>query len=174
VARSIRAVRQPPEAFPADHVAIPTAGGSPRHWARAEHWWDPIQNTLKGDRPLCRRPRRSRPAAAPPASPARHAAILSFASPLVLRRRAISDTVIEPRSFPIPGGVQTTNPDNNDVFGRDNDVYAQTFIFSAALIRVRPPSAGRIEYRATVAVRICRRATARARCPPNPGPNRFG
>jgi len=62
--------------------------------------------------------------------------------------------VVEPRSFPIPGGVQTTgSADENDVFGRNNSlVLAQTFIFSAALIKgfttFRPPE---VQYRVTLA-----------------------
>ncbi|HEY5711743.1 MAG TPA: hypothetical protein VIT38_07595 [Allosphingosinicella sp.] len=154
------AVRQPPpEAFPADHVAIPD------RWRLAEtlglvrtRWWDPYhQNTLKGDRPLClsteeeqarRRAAGTRPCATPRFLGLREPNWFFVAS-------AISDTVIEPRSFPIPGGVQTTgNPDNNDVFGRDNStVYAQTFIFSAALIKGSTTfEPALIEYRATIAV----------------------
>ncbi|HET9427561.1 MAG TPA: hypothetical protein VFO69_04305, partial [Allosphingosinicella sp.] len=45
----------PPEAFPAEHIAIPD------RWRLIEtlgvvreRWWDPYnQNTLKGDRPIC-------------------------------------------------------------------------------------------------------------------------
>ena len=50
-----------------------------------ERWWDPYnQNTLKGDRPIL------------------GSKDLFFALGL------ISDTVVEPRTFPIPVGVQTT------------------------------------------------------------------
>lgn len=67
---------------------------------------------------------------------------------------AVSDTVIEPRTFPIPVGVQTTqNPDSLDVFGgKRSMVLSQTFIASAALIKgstaFKPPD---LEYRITLA-----------------------
>ncbi|WP_271079411.1 hypothetical protein [Aurantiacibacter sp. MUD61] len=70
---------------------------------------------------------------------------------------AISDTVIEPRTFPIPVGVQTTeDPDRLDVFGNDySPVFSQTFIFGAALIKgstaYKPPD---VEYRLTLAYNI--------------------
>ncbi len=70
---------------------------------------------------------------------------------------AISDTVIEPRSFPTPVGVQTTDrPDSLDVFGRSNSlVLAQTFITGFALIKgetaYKPPS---VEYRLTLAAQV--------------------
>ncbi len=70
---------------------------------------------------------------------------------------AISDTIIEPRSFPIPVGVQTTErPNNIDVFGRSgSEVYAQTFITGVALIKgstaYKPPD---VEYRLTLATQV--------------------
>ncbi len=70
---------------------------------------------------------------------------------------AISDTVIEPRTFPIPVGVQTTeDPNRLDVFGSDfSPVFSQTFIFGAALIKgstaYKPPD---VEYRVTLAYNI--------------------
>lgn len=70
---------------------------------------------------------------------------------------AISDTVFEPRTFPIPVGVQTTeDPDRIDVFGDDfSPVFSQTFIFGAALIKgstaYKPPD---VEYRLTLAYNI--------------------
>ncbi len=70
---------------------------------------------------------------------------------------AISDTVVEPRSFPTPVGVQTTQrPDSLDVFGRtDSLVLAQTFITGFALIKgetaYKPPS---VEYRLTFATQV--------------------
>ena len=79
-----------------------------------EKWWDPYnQNTLKGDRPIW------------------------GGDEWFFIASAISDTVIEPRSFPLPVGVQTTtNPDSLDVFGKaDSFVAAQTFILSAALVK---------------------------------------
>ncbi|HYD23413.1 MAG TPA: hypothetical protein VEB68_01345 [Croceibacterium sp.] len=137
------AVRAPsPEAFPTDQVPVPD------RWRLAEslglvspRWFDPYnQNTLKGDRPL---------------DPAEWPLITGhdwfFAANLV------SDTVIEPRTFPIPVGVQTTQrPGSLDVFGRDASyVVSQTFIAGAALIKgntaFKPPE---IEYRLTLALNL--------------------
>ena len=154
------AVRQPPpEAFPVEHMAIPD------RWRLAQtlglvnqRWWDPYnQNTLKGDRPLClptdEEQARRRAAGIPRCATPR---FLGLDEPdWFFVASAISDTVIEPRSFPIPGGVQTTgNADENDVFGRDNSIVgAQTFIFSAALIKGSTTfSPAEIEYRATIAI----------------------
>lgn len=148
----------PPEAFPADHIPIPD------RWrliqslgVTRERWWDPYnQNILKGDRPLCipteeeqtrRREAGERPCRTP--------RFLGLASPdWFFVASAVSDSVFEPRSFPIPVGVQTTqDPGSNDVFGRDNSIVAvQTIILSAALIRgstaYKPPD---IEWRLTLA-----------------------
>ena len=70
---------------------------------------------------------------------------------------AISDTIIEPRSFPIPVGVQTTERSGSlDVFGKDTSlVLAQTFIVSASLIKgstaYKPPE---YEFRVAIAPQI--------------------
>lgn len=70
---------------------------------------------------------------------------------------AVSDTVVEPRSFPIPVGNQTTaNPNAIDTFGRSNSlVLSQTFIASVSLLKgmtaFKPPA---IEYRIAVAANI--------------------
>jgi hypothetical protein len=62
--------------------------------------------------------------------------------------------VIEPRTFPIPVGVQTTQrPGSNDVFGKnDSLLLAQTFILGASLTKgstvFKPPD---VEYRLTLA-----------------------
>ena len=67
---------------------------------------------------------------------------------------AISDTVLEPRSFPIPVGVQTTQRAGSlDVFGKDTSlVLAQTFILSASRIKgstaYKPPE---YEFRIAIA-----------------------
>ncbi|KAB2855267.1 MAG: hypothetical protein F9K41_09390, partial [Sphingopyxis terrae] len=67
---------------------------------------------------------------------------------------AVSDTVFEPRTFPIPVGVQTTErPDSLDVFGKNRSfVLSQTLIAGAALIKgstaFKPPD---VEYRVTLA-----------------------
>ena len=153
------AVRQPPpEAFPAEHLAVPD------RWRLAQslhltnpRWFDPYnQNLFKGDIPIClptpeEQTRR------------REAGIDRCATPRFLGLRehdwffvvsAVSDTVIEPRTFPIPVGVQTTeDPNSNDVFGDNRSlVLSQTFIASIALIKGStafvPPH---IEYRLTLA-----------------------
>ena len=70
---------------------------------------------------------------------------------------AISDTIIEPRSFPIPVGNQTTaRPDSNDTFGNPHSlVLAQTFITGVSLLKgqtvFKPPA---IEYRLTLATQF--------------------
>jgi hypothetical protein len=70
---------------------------------------------------------------------------------------AISDTVIEPRSFPIPVGNQTTeNPNQIDTFGRSHSlVLAQTFITGVSLLKgmtaFKPPV---VEYRLTLATQV--------------------
>ena len=132
----------PPEAFPTDQIPVPD------RWRLAEslglvspRWFDPYnQNTLKGDRPL---------------DPGKFPLITGndwfFAANLV------SDTVLEPRTFPIPVGVQTTSrPQSLDVFGKDASyVLSQTFIAGAALIKgntaFKPPD---IEYRVTLALNL--------------------
>jgi hypothetical protein len=70
---------------------------------------------------------------------------------------AVSDTVIEPRSFPIPVGNQTTtNPNEIDTFGRSSSlVLSQTFITGFSLLKgmtaFKPPV---IEYRVALAANI--------------------
>lgn len=134
----------PPEAFPTDQVPIPdryrliqTLG------VVTEDWRDPYrQNTLKGDRPINRQK--------VPWLPIHH-------NDWFFRVDLISDTVIEPRTFPIPVGVQTTErPQSLDVFGKDASVvYSQTFIASASLFKgstaFKPPE---IEYRIALAFNI--------------------
>ena len=67
---------------------------------------------------------------------------------------AISDTVVEPRSFPIPVGNQTTtNPNEIDVFGRSNSlVLSQTVLAGFSLLKgetaYKPPI---VEYRVLLA-----------------------
>jgi len=164
----------PPEAFPTDHIPIPD------RWRLIEslglvreRWFDPYrQNTYKGDRPICiptdeeqARRREAREAARredkpPPVGGAR------CRTPRFLGLKgddwflvvnAVSDTVLEPRTFPIPVGVQTTErPGSIDVFGRnDSLVLSQTFIAGVALIKgstsFMPPH---IEYRLTLALNV--------------------
>ena len=70
---------------------------------------------------------------------------------------AVSDTVIEPRTFPIPIGNQTTSrPNSIDVFGQSNSlVLSQTFIAGFSLLKgmtaFKPPV---IEYRVAVGANI--------------------
>jgi hypothetical protein len=140
---NVGAVRPPPpEAFPGDEFPVPD------RWRLVEslglvkeRWTDPYgQNTYKGDRPINR--------AKMPWLPIKGDDWFFVGS-------AVSDTVIEPRTFPIPVGVQTTEQaGNQDVFGRDSSqVYSQTFIVGAALIKgmtaFKPPE---IEYRITIAL----------------------
>ena len=49
----------------------------------------------------------------------------------------VSDTVVEPRAFPVPTGVATSNrPRENDPFGRsDSLLFSQTFIASAEVVK---------------------------------------
>jgi hypothetical protein len=105
----------PPEAFPTDQVPVPD------RWRLAAglklvnpRWFDPYnQNTLKGDRPL------------------------PGTKDWFLELNGISDTVIEPRSFPVGiNGQSTARPGSLDVFGRDDSISVnQTFITGFALIK---------------------------------------
>jgi len=134
----------PPSAFPTDQVPIPD------RWRLIEslglvkeNLLDPYnQNTYKGDRPINR--------AKVPWLPIKGDDWFFVAN-------LISDSVYEPRTFPIPVGVQTTeDPDRNDVFGNDfSQVFSQTFIAGFALLKgsttFAPPS---IEYRVTLAYNV--------------------
>lgn len=140
----------PPQAFSPDQVPIPDRWrlidavtdieGNP---LIRESLLDPYnQNTYKGDRPINREK--------VPWLPIKE-------DDWFFVLNAISDTVYEPRSFPIPVGIQTTeDPDRLDVFGNDfSTVLSQTFIVGAALLKgstaYKPPS---IEYRLTLAYNI--------------------
>ena len=132
----------PPEAFPTDQIPLPDRWRLIETLGLAkERWFDPYnQNTLKGDRPL-----------KPEDWPFITGDDWFFAANLV------SDTVIEPRTFPIPVGVQTTErPDSLNVFGKDASyVLSQTFIAGAALIKgstaFKPPE---VEYRLALALNV--------------------
>jgi hypothetical protein len=146
----------PPEAFPTDQLPVPdrwrilsslcprkggdqslfTLYGAMRDVCRSP--LDPYhQNRLKGDIPLGER----RPG-------------FLKGDDWFLNLGVVSDTVLEPRTFPIPVGVQTTErPQSLDVFGKDASyVFSQTFIASASLIKgqtaFKPPE---IEYRLALA-----------------------
>ncbi len=135
VPRNVGAVGPPPpSAFPRDHIPVPDRWRLADSIGVKSRWFDPYnQNTFKGDRPIC------------------------GTHDLFLTLSAISDTVIEPRSFPTPVGVQTTQlPGSNDTFGRANSlVLAQTFIVGAALTKgstaFKPPE---FEVRVALAVQI--------------------
>jgi hypothetical protein len=147
----------PPEAFPGDQFPVPdrwriltglcpakgadqsiyTLFGGLRSVCRSKA--DPYhQNILKGDLAL---PEGKRPG-------------FLKGDDWFLALSATSDTVLEPRTFPIPVGVQTTQrPGSLDVFGKDTSLVAsQTFIVGAALIKgstaFKPPE---VEYRIALA-----------------------
>ena len=134
----------PPQAFPTDQLPIPD------RWRLIEslglvreNLLDPYnQNTYKGDRPINR--------AKVPWLPIKGDDWFFVAN-------LISDSVYEPRTFPIPVGVQTTeDPDRIDVFGDDfSQVFSQTFIAGFALLKgsttFKPPT---IEYRVTLAYNV--------------------
>ena len=133
----------PPQAFPGMQDQLPV----PDRWRLIEtlgvvkeRWFDPYhQNTYKGDRAIDRSKVKWLPIKG---------------DDWFIVANAVSDTVFEPRTFPIPVGVQTTErPGSLDVFGKDRSfVFAQTFIAGAALIKgstaFKPPD---IEYRVTLA-----------------------
>ncbi|WP_284124974.1 hypothetical protein [Parerythrobacter aestuarii] len=131
----------PPEAFPTDQIPIPDRWRLIESLGLAkEKWWDPYnQNTYKGDRPI---------------NPDKVPWLPIEGHDWFFVVNAVSDTVIEPRTFPIPVGVQTTeDPDRVDVFGdKLSTVFAQTFIVGAALLKgstnFKPPD---VEYRVTLA-----------------------
>jgi len=150
----------PPEAFPTDEFPVPdrwrimqslcpAKGGDEAIYTlfgalrnNCKSTLNPYaQNVLKGDKPI----------------PADKKPSFLKGDDWFLVINAISDTVIEPRSFPIPVGVQTTErPGSLDVFGRSgSEVYAQTFITGVALIKgstaYKPPD---VEYRLTLATQI--------------------
>ncbi|NML08494.1 hypothetical protein [Sphingomonas sp. G-3-2-10] len=134
----------PPEAFPTDTYPIPD------RWRLIqtlgvvrEDWRDPYnQNTLKGDRPVNR--------AKVPWLPIHH-------DDWFFSVNLVSDTVLEPRTFPIPVGVQTTErPQSLDLFGSQGSfVFSQTFLAGASLTKgsgaFKPPE---IEYRVAFAYNV--------------------
>lgn len=134
----------PPQAFPVDQVPIPDRWRLIQGLGLVEEdLLDPYnQNTYKGDRPINREK--------VPWLPIKGDDWFFVAN-------LISDTVYEPRTFPIPVGIQTTeDPDRLDVFGNDfSNVLSQTFIGGFALLKgstaYKPPS---IEYRLTLAYNV--------------------
>lgn len=134
----------PPEAFLKDQLPIPD------RWRLIEslglvreNILDPYnQNTYKGDRPI---------------NPDKVPWLPIKGDDWFFVANLISDSVYEPRTFPIPVGVQTTErPDSIDVFGNDfSQVFSQTFIAGFALLKgsttFKPPT---IEYRLTLAYNV--------------------
>jgi hypothetical protein len=134
----------PPEAFPTDSYPIPD------RWRLIqtlgvvrEDWRDPYnQNTLKGDRPVNR--------AKVPWLPIHH-------DDWFFSVNLVSDTLLEPRTFPLPVGVQTTErPQSLDIFGSQGSfVFSQTFLAGASLTKgsgaFKPPE---IEYRVAFAYNV--------------------
>ena len=121
----------PPDAFPADHLPIPDRWRLIEAVGVHSRWFDPYnQNTIKGDRPI------------------------KGTRDWFFTLTGISDTVIEPRSFPLPVGSQTTTrPGSNDNFGRARSfVGSETVILGLALTKgstaYKPPE---IEARLTLA-----------------------
>ena len=164
----------PPEAFPVDQIPIPDRWRLIETLGVAkERWFDPYhQNTYKGDRPICiptaedqeRRRKLREDAEAEGKEPPYGSAPCATPKFLGLKGNdwffvvnAISDTVIEPRTFPIPVGVQTTErPGSIDVFGKNRSlVLSQTFIAGLALLKgqtaYKPPD---VEYRVTLALNV--------------------
>lgn len=150
---AIRAL--PPSAFPTDTLPIPDRWRLITAFCPVQTVFTAIrevcapqtdpyrQNLLKGDRPI---PLYDLPGWLP-----------INGHDWFLTLNAISDTVVEPRTFPIPVGVQTTErPDSNNVFGRPASlVLSQTFIVGAALTKgmtaFKPPD---VEYRVALAYNI--------------------
>jgi len=147
----------PPEAFPTEQFPVPDrwrimAGLCPARGASqtllelypnlrqvCHSRRDPFhQNLLKGDLPL---------------APGKRPGFLK-GDDWFLTLNGISDTVLEPRTFPIPVGVQASErPGSLDVFGKDASyVFSQSFIVGAALTKgntaFKPPE---IEYRVALA-----------------------
>ena len=164
----------PPQAFPTDQIPIPDRWRLIQNLGLVtEDALDPYnQNTYKGDRPICvnsdeERERRAaaREAAAAAGTEAPYGSARCITpSWLGLEEgkwffivNAISDTVFEPRTFPVPVGMQTTqDPDRLDVFGQDfSYVLSQTFIAGFALLKgstaYKPPD---VEYRVTLALNV--------------------
>ena len=155
------AVRAPiPEAFPTDQIPLPdrwrimttlcpakdAAEATYRLFPNLRHVCrsklDPYhQNVLKGDKPL---PKGKRPG-------------FLKGDDWFFSASLISDTVLEPRTFPIPVGVQTTaRPQSLNVFGKDASfVFSQTFIANLGLTKgntaFKPPE---VEYRLALAFNI--------------------
>lgn len=140
----------PPSAFPTDEIPLPdrwrlmmTLCGD-RNFIAAQAVChgktDPYhQNVLKGDRPI---------------DPKKVPILPIKGSDWFLVLNATSDTVVEPRSFPTPVGVQTTDRAGSlDTFGRSSSLaVSQTVLASVSLLKgstaFMPPH---VEYRLSLA-----------------------
>ena len=126
----------PPEAFPTDQIPVPdrwrlidVLAGQP-----IANWYDPYnQNALKADRPI------------------------EGTQDWFFNASAISDTIVEPRSFPLPTGIQTIQRAGaHGIFGdTDSLSVSQNFIASLSVINgntaYRPPD---LEIRLTLAFNL--------------------
>ena len=132
----------PPTVFPDDFIPLPDRWRLIENLGVNERLYDPYsQNTLKGDRPI-------------------------FEDYFVVLS-AISDTVIEPRSTPVPVGIQTGQPGSLDVFGDTEQLlFSQTLLTSISLIKgdtaYRPPD---LELRFTPAFNFNRTEAEESRFP---------
>ena len=130
----------PPSVFPDDFIPLPDRWRLVETIGVNERLYDPYsQNTLKGDRPI-------------------------FEDYFVVLS-AISDTVIEPRSTPVPVGIQTGEPGSLDVFGDTEQLlFSETLLTSISLIKgdtaYRPPD---IELRFTPAFNFNRTTAEESR-----------
>jgi len=106
------AVPPPDPNLPREFIPIPDRWRLIESIGVNEKWWDPYnQNTLKADRPLF--------------------------DDWFVNIAVISDTVYEPRSFPVPVGIQTTDRAGSlDSFGDTNQiVFNQNLITSLVFIK---------------------------------------
>jgi len=151
----------PPEAFPTDQIPLPdrwrimtglcpAKGGDQSIFdvfkAMREVCHSPLdpyhQNALKGDRPINR--------AKVPWLPIRD-------DDWFIETNAISDTLIEPRSLPLPtSGAANQGPGATNTFGGDRSlILSQTFLLEASLIKgstaFKPPE---IEYHVALAFNL--------------------
>ena len=121
----------PPDAFPTDQLPVPDRWRLIEALGVHARWFDPYdQNTLKGDRPI------------------------KGTKDWFLTLSGVSDSVLEPRSFPTPVPPQTSSgPGNLDSFGRSTSLFAtETLLAGVALTKgstaFKPPE---IEVRVALA-----------------------
>ncbi|SLN57230.1 hypothetical protein OCH7691_02494 [Oceanibacterium hippocampi] len=106
------AVPPPQPNLPRESLPVPDRWRLIESLGVTERWWDPYnQNTLKGDKPIF--------------------------DDWFVNVLLISDTIVEPRAFPIPFVPNTTQkPDSNDPFGEINSlVFNQNIIASLSIIK---------------------------------------